>query len=110
MEGIIIPTETVFIAAEHVTTTDQLRTVYVPEPSKTARKAFEQIQAILPKMREEASADRVKQLPNIGCKEKIRRLRLSDLQKIGARCGQNGDLHVMPALLLGIVSLLKTVI
>ena len=36
MEGIMIPTETVFIAAEHVTTTDQLRTVYVPELSETS--------------------------------------------------------------------------
>ena len=68
MEGIMIPKDTVFIAAEHVTTTDQLRTVYVPELSETARKAFEQIQAVLPKVREEASAERVKQLPNIGYK------------------------------------------
>ena len=66
----MIPTETVFIAAEHITTTDQLITVYVPELSKTARKAFEQIQAILPKIEEEPSAERVKQLPNIGCKRK----------------------------------------
>lgn len=70
LEGIIIPEDTVFMAAEHVTTTDQLRTVYVPELSKAARKAFEQIQALLPKVREEASAVRVKQLPNIGYKGK----------------------------------------
>ena len=66
----MIPKETVFIAAEHVTTTDQLSTVYVPELSETARKAFDQIQAILPKVRENASAERMMQLPNIGYKGK----------------------------------------
>ena len=37
---------------------------------RLARKAFEQIQAILPKVREEASAERMMQLPNIGYKGK----------------------------------------
>ena len=68
MDGIMIPKETVFIAAEHVTTTDELSIVYVPELSKKARKAFDHIQAILPKVREEASAERIMQLPNIGYK------------------------------------------
>ena len=36
----------------------------------TARKAFEQIQAVLPKVREKASAERMMQLPNIGYKGK----------------------------------------
>ena len=68
MEGIMIPKDTVFMAAEHVTTLDQLNPVYVPELSDIARKAFDYIQAILPKVRENASAERIMQLPNIGYK------------------------------------------
>ena len=70
MEGIMIPKDTVFMAAEHVTTLDQLNPVYVPELSDIARKAFDYIQAILPKVRENASAERMMQLPNIGYKGK----------------------------------------
>ncbi|WP_338448326.1 putative inorganic carbon transporter subunit DabA [Niallia oryzisoli] len=68
MEGIIIPQDTIFIAAEHVTSTDELRFIYVPELSEKAREAFEQIQTVLPKVREEVSAERLMQLPNIGYK------------------------------------------
>ncbi len=70
MDGIMIPKETVFIAAEHVTTTDELRINYVPELSEKARKAFDQVQTVLPKVREEASAERMMELPNIGYKGK----------------------------------------
>ena len=84
--------------------------IYVPELSEKASKVFNQIQAALPKLREEASAERITKLPNIGYKGKNPKLRLSALLKIGARYARNGDLHVMPHLLLGIVSLLRSVI
>ncbi|WP_394233700.1 DUF2309 domain-containing protein [Niallia oryzisoli] len=70
MEGINIPADTVFIAAEHVTSTDELRPIYVPELSEKANHAFDQLQAVLPKVREEASAERMMDLPNIGYKGK----------------------------------------
>lgn len=64
-EGIMIPKETVFVAAEHITSLDELRWVYVPELSKPAREAFENILSVLPKVSEEANAERIQQLPNI---------------------------------------------
>jgi len=70
MEGIVIPKETVFAAAEHVTTLDELRMIYVPELPEKAQEAFDQIQAALPKVQEEASAERLAHLPNIGYKGK----------------------------------------
>lgn len=65
-EGILIPEHTVFAAAEHVTTLDELHWLYVPELSATAKEAFDDVQAVLPSVCEEASAERIRQLPNIG--------------------------------------------
>ncbi|MFC3885572.1 DUF2309 domain-containing protein [Bacillus songklensis] len=66
IEGISIPKDTVFAAAEHITTLDQLRWLYVPELSDAAQKAFNRIQATLPKVSDEANAERISQLPNLG--------------------------------------------
>ena len=65
-EGIIIPNDTVFAAAEHVTTLDELRWLYVPELSDEAKTVFEQIQAVLPRVSEEANKERISKLPNLG--------------------------------------------
>ncbi|MBT2728359.1 DUF2309 family protein [Bacillus sp. ISL-75] len=65
-EGIIIPKDTVFAAAEHITTLDELRWLYVPELSVEAKEAFKRVQAELPKVSEEANAERIPQLPNLG--------------------------------------------
>jgi uncharacterized protein len=65
-EGIIIPKDTVFAAAEHITTLDELRWLYVPELSVEAKEAFKRVQAELPKVSEEASAERIPHLPNLG--------------------------------------------
>ncbi|ETI69552.1 DUF2309 domain-containing protein [Neobacillus vireti] len=65
-EGIIIPKDTVFAAAEHITTLDELRWLYVPELSVEAKEAFKRVQAALPKVSEEANAERIPKLPNIG--------------------------------------------
>jgi uncharacterized protein len=65
-EGIIIPKDTVFAAAEHITTLDKLRWLYVPELSVEAKEAFKRVQAELPKVSEEANAERIPQLPNLG--------------------------------------------
>lgn len=66
IEGIVIPRETVFAAAEHITTCDELRWLYVPELTGEAKRAFDRIQAALPKISEEAVAERIPQLPNLG--------------------------------------------
>ncbi|QCJ42125.1 DUF2309 family protein [Bacillus sp. S3] len=65
-EGIIIPKDTVFAAAEHITTLDELRWLYVPELSDEAKKAFNRVQSELPKVSEEANSERLSQLPNLG--------------------------------------------
>jgi len=65
-EGIIIPKDTIFAAAEHITTLDELRWLYVPELSDEAMKAFNRVQAELPKVTEEANSERIPHLPNLG--------------------------------------------
>lgn len=80
-EGIIIPKNTVFAAAEHITTLDELRWIYVPELSDEAKEAFNRVQAELPKVSEEANADRIPLLTNLGtyCKNpKAEAQRLSE--------------------------------
>ena len=72
-EGIIIPKETVFAAAEHITTLDELRWLYVPELSDKAKAAFSCVQAVLPKVSEETIAERIPQLPNLGAHLKNRK-------------------------------------
>ena len=67
-EGISIPKDTVFAAAEHITTLDELRWLYVPELSDAAQEAFDCIQTTLPKVSDEANAERIVKLPNVGCK------------------------------------------
>ncbi len=65
-EGITIPLDTVFAAAEHVTSLDELRWIYIPQLSDSAKEAFERITAVLPMVREEAGKERIKQLPALG--------------------------------------------
>jgi uncharacterized protein len=63
-EGIFIPEETVFAAAEHVTTLDELHWVYVPELSKNAKEAFVKVKEAMLNVSRETNAERVRQLPN----------------------------------------------
>lgn len=63
-EGITIPEDTVFAAAEHNTTVDELHWLYVPELSEAAQEAFERIEAVMPKVRHHVNAERLAQLPN----------------------------------------------
>lgn len=69
-EGIKIPEDTVFAAAEHNTTVDELHWLYVPELSEAAQEAFEQIEAVMPKVRHHVNAERLAQLPNFQSKLK----------------------------------------
>ncbi|WP_147534352.1 DUF2309 domain-containing protein [Bacillus marasmi] len=64
--GISIPKDTVFVAAEHITTLDELRWLYVPTLSDEAKDAFEQIKVTLTKVRKEANAERISKLPKVG--------------------------------------------
>ncbi|MDP4083221.1 MAG: Na-translocating system protein MpsB [Bacillota bacterium] len=63
--GISIPSDTIFVAAEHITTLDELHWVYLPQLSSKAEVAFRRIQTILPKVSEEAIAERLPKLPNL---------------------------------------------
>ncbi|MRH43593.1 DUF2309 family protein [Aquibacillus halophilus] len=69
-ESIEIPEDTVFVAAEHKTTVDELHWIYVPELSVSAQEAFDRIEAIMPKVSQNANADRLAQLPNFYSKIK----------------------------------------
>ncbi|QDP39568.1 DUF2309 domain-containing protein [Radiobacillus deserti] len=69
-EGIEIPVDTVFVAAEHNTTVDELQWLYVPELSETAQEAFDRIEAIMPTVSQNAIVERLAQLPNIQSKLK----------------------------------------
>lgn len=63
-KGIEIPEDTVFTAAEHNTTVDELNWLYVPELSEAAQKAFDRFEVIMPKVSHHANAERIAQLPN----------------------------------------------
>ncbi|MFD2044699.1 DUF2309 domain-containing protein [Ornithinibacillus salinisoli] len=65
-EGIWIPEDTVFVAAEHITTIDELRWHYVPELSSKANEAFLCVNEALPKVVHHANAERLSKLPNLG--------------------------------------------
>ncbi|WP_066393828.1 DUF2309 domain-containing protein [Neobacillus mesonae] len=69
-EGIVIPQDTVFAAAEHITTLDELRWLYLPELSTAAKEAYQYIQASLPKVYEEANAERLGKLPGLSSQSK----------------------------------------
>ncbi|MTT30464.1 DUF2309 family protein [Terrilactibacillus sp. BCM23-1] len=69
-EGISIPKETVFVAAEHITTLDELHWLYVPELSDAAEKSFRLVEKTMPKVSEEANAERILKLPNINSSHK----------------------------------------
>lgn len=63
-EGINIPETTIFAAAEHQTSVDELTWTYVPELMEAAQAAFERIEAALPEISYRANQKRLAQLPN----------------------------------------------
>lgn len=69
-EGISIPEETFFTAAEHLTTVDELKWLYVPELSSAAQRSFLQVQEILPEVSHEANSERLSRLPQIRIRKK----------------------------------------
>ena len=64
-EGISIPKDTVFVAAEHITTLDELRFLYVPKLSDAAQEAYTCIEATMPKVSDKANAERICKLPDL---------------------------------------------
>ncbi|KYP80242.1 hypothetical protein AYW79_11805 [Ferroacidibacillus organovorans] len=65
-DGISIPKDTVFVAAEHITTLNELRWLYVPELSEAAQEAFDGIRGVLPKVSEHVNAEQLSRLPSLG--------------------------------------------
>lgn len=64
-EGIEIPDETVFVAAEHNTTVNELKWIYVPKLSRQAQESFDRIEEVLPSVSHQANAECISQLPTI---------------------------------------------
>ncbi len=78
-EGIVIPEDTIFVAAEHITTTNELRWLYVPKLSEAAQEAFDRIRAALPEVSAHVNAEQLAQLPHHGVhvkkpKQEVQRL------------------------------------
>jgi uncharacterized protein YbcC (UPF0753/DUF2309 family) len=69
-EGIVIPKYTVFVAAEHMTTVDELRWLYVPPLSEAAQKAFDTLQSRLEEVSRNANMERLSKLPGLDHKKK----------------------------------------
>lgn len=69
-EGISIPENTVFAATEHITTSNELRWLYVPELSGPAQQAFDRIQDALPKVSKLANAEQLSQVPAMNLRSK----------------------------------------
>ncbi|QIZ66614.1 DUF2309 domain-containing protein [Geobacillus subterraneus] len=65
-EGIVIPEETVFVAAEHITTVDELRWLEVPPLSEAAQRSFDQLKRVLGGVSRHANAERMAKLPHVG--------------------------------------------
>lgn len=64
--GISIPGDTVFAAAEHITTFNELRWLYVPKLSEAAKKAFDGIEEVLPGVSDHVNEEQLSQLPHMG--------------------------------------------
>ncbi|WP_148235679.1 DUF2309 domain-containing protein [Thermaerobacter marianensis] len=65
-EGLRIPDETVFVAAEHVTTLDVLQWVDVPPLTPAAQEAFARLLPVLDQVSRRTRAERVVKLPHVG--------------------------------------------
>lgn len=65
-DGIYIPEDTAFVAAEHITTFNELRWLYIPELSKAAEEALNRIQQVMPKVSEHVNAEQFARMPNFG--------------------------------------------
>ncbi|WP_054970739.1 DUF2309 domain-containing protein [Alicyclobacillus ferrooxydans] len=61
--GIEIPEATLFLAAEHITTLDTLRWLYVPSLSEGAKDAFDQVNRVLPIVQRAAVTERLREFP-----------------------------------------------
>lgn len=62
---IVIPEETVFVAAEHCTTTNQLEWLYVPELEGQAEQAFKTLKSALPKVGDQVNRLRLEDIPGM---------------------------------------------
>ena len=65
-EGIFIPDETIFVAAEHITTVDELCFLDLPTLSKKAEQSLHLLKGKLEEVRQKANAERLANLPCTG--------------------------------------------
>ncbi|GGJ00670.1 UPF0753 protein YbcC [Alicyclobacillus cellulosilyticus] len=65
-QGIVIPDDTIFVAAEHITTTDELCFLDVPPLSGPAQAALQRLKQALAHVGPQLSAQRLARLPHVG--------------------------------------------
>ncbi|AVQ35109.1 DUF2309 domain-containing protein [Staphylococcus kloosii] len=63
--GVNIPTETVFTAAEHNTSVDNLTWIYLPTLSREAKASYEHIEQVMPQVSKQANKQRMLTLPTL---------------------------------------------
>lgn len=63
--GVNIPAETVFTAAEHNTSVDNLTWIYLPTLSREAKSSYEHIEHVMPQVSKQANKQRMLTMPTL---------------------------------------------